>query len=78
MCDVGIDCKRTSSHSLETSPIAARPLTGAVAAQLARARRTPDGRAKNISEVIHCYKDRFNIDFSGGKQSDLQAFLGAL
>jgi len=28
--------------------------------------------------VIHFYKDRFNIDFSGGKEGDLQAFLGAL
>ncbi len=44
----------------------------------ARAPYFHDGRAKNISEVIHFYKDRFNIDFSGGKESDLEAFLGAL
>jgi len=44
----------------------------------ARAPYFHDGRAKNISEVIHFYKDHFNIDFSDGKQSDLEAFLGAL
>ena len=44
----------------------------------ARAPYFHDGRAKNISEVIHFYKDRFNIDFSDGKGSDLEAFLGAL
>ena len=44
----------------------------------ARAPYFHDGRAKDIGEVTHFYKDRFNIDFSGGKESDLQAFLGAL
>jgi len=44
----------------------------------ARAPYFHDGRAKNISEVIHFYKDRFHIDFSDGKQGDLEAFLGAL
>jgi hypothetical protein len=44
----------------------------------ARAPYFHDGRAKNISEVIQFYKDRFHVDFSGGKQSDLEAFLGAL
>jgi len=44
----------------------------------ARAPYFHDGRAKNISEVIHFYKDRFQIDFSDGKQGDLEAFLGAL
>jgi len=44
----------------------------------ARAPYFHDGRAKNISEVVHFYKDRFNIDLSDGKGSDLEAFLGAL
>jgi hypothetical protein len=44
----------------------------------ARAPYFHDGRAKDIGEVIHFYKERFNIDFSGGKDSDLEAFLGAL
>ena len=44
----------------------------------ARAPYFHDGRAKDISEVTHFYKDRFNIDFSDGKEGDLQAFLGAL
>jgi len=44
----------------------------------ARAPYFHDGRAKNISEVIHFYKDRFHIDLSDGKQGDLEAFLGAL
>jgi cytochrome c peroxidase len=44
----------------------------------ARAPYFHDGRAKDIGEVTHFYKDRFNIDFSGGKESDLEAFLGAL
>jgi hypothetical protein len=44
----------------------------------ARAPYFHDGRAKDIGEVTHFYKDRFNIDFSGGRESDLQAFLGAL
>lgn len=32
----------------------------------ARAPYLHDGRAKNIGEVIHFYKDRFDIDFSDG------------
>jgi len=28
--------------------------------------------------VIDFYKNRFNVDFSNGKGSDLEAFLGAL
>ena len=44
----------------------------------ARAPYFHDGRAKKISEVVQFYKDRFNIDFSDGKASDLEAFLGAL
>jgi cytochrome c peroxidase len=44
----------------------------------ARAPYFHDGRAKNISEVIDFYKNRFNVDFSNGKGSDLEAFLGAL
>ena len=44
----------------------------------ARAPYFHDGRAEDISKVIHFYKDRFNIDFSDGKDGDLEAFLGAL
>jgi hypothetical protein len=37
-----------------------------------------DGQAKNIKEAIKYHEQRFNIDLSHGRRSDLEAFLGAL
>jgi len=72
ICDMGLG--GGSGKWADLGRFRVPPLRGLAA----RAPYFHDGRAKDIGEVIHFYKDRFNIDFSDGKGSDLEAFLGAL
>jgi len=72
ICDMGFG--GSSGKWADLARFRVPPLRGLAA----RAPYFHDGRAEDISKVIHFYKDRFHIDFSDGKDGDLEAFLGAL
>jgi len=72
ICDMGFG--GSSGKWADLARFRVPPLRGLAA----RAPYFHDGRARNISEVVDFYKNRFNIDLSDGKGSDLEAFLGAL
>jgi cytochrome c peroxidase len=72
ICDMGFG--GSSGKWADLARFRVPPLRGLAA----RAPYFHDGRAKDISEVLDFYEARFNVDFSDGKGSDLEAFLGAL
>jgi cytochrome c peroxidase len=72
ICDMGFG--GSSGKWADLARFRVPPLRGLAA----RAPYFHDGRAKDISTVVESYRNRFNIDLSNGKASDLEAFLGAL
>jgi hypothetical protein len=72
VCDIG----RAANTGLwaDLGKFRAPPLRGLVP----RAPYFHDGQAKDLTEVIHHYEERLNLELDGQQKQDLEAFLRAL